>query len=188
MASTKRAQLLRTAEALFYTQGFHATGIDTIVAHAGVVRMTLYNHFGSKESLVAAVLEDRHARFTAHLDAALAASAPGGATQALVAAHGDWIRACGSSGCILVKAMGEFAEHSTEIYEQARAAKADLLARIRRALAADGFSSDTGLDLRIYLALEGANAAVPVVGADAALGETDRLVATLLGDTRRGTA
>ena len=188
MVSTKRAQLMRTAEALFYTHGFHATGIDTIVAHAGVVRMTLYNHFGSKESLVAAVLEDRHARFTAHLDAALAASAPGGATRALVAAHGEWVRETGASGCILVKAMGEFAEHSAEIYEQARAAKADLRTRVRRALAADGFPTDTGLDLHIYLALEGANSAVPVMGADAALSETDRLVATLLANARGGTA
>lgn len=188
MASTKREQLLRTAERLFYTQGFHATGIDTIVAQAGVVRMTLYNHFGSKESLVAAVLEDRHARFTSHLDAALESSEPGGATQALVAAHGEWIRDCGDSGCILVKAMGEFAEHSAEIYEQARAAKGDLLARIRRALAADGFPLDTGLDMRVYLALEGANSAVPVVGADAALGETARVVAALLTDARSGRA
>lgn len=187
MASGKRAQLLSTAERLFDTQGFHATGIDTIVAHAGVVRMTLYNHFGSKESLVAAVLQARHGRFLASLDAALAESAPGGATRALVGAHGAWLRDAAHHGCFLMKALGEFAEHSDEIREQALAAKADLRARIRRALAVDGLPCDTGLDLRVYLALEGANAAVPVLGADAALTATEAAVAAVLADAERGT-
>ena len=32
-------------------------GIDTLLAEAGVAKMTLYKQFGSKEELIAAVLE-----------------------------------------------------------------------------------------------------------------------------------
>ena len=57
MASLKRDTLLDTAERLFYAEGFHATGIDRVINEAGVARMTLYNHFASKEALIEAVLE-----------------------------------------------------------------------------------------------------------------------------------
>ena len=54
--STKRDQLVETAERLFYREGFYATGIDRVIAEAGVARMTLYKHFRSKDELVLAVL------------------------------------------------------------------------------------------------------------------------------------
>jgi AcrR family transcriptional regulator len=36
--------------------------IDRVIEHAGVAKASLYNTFGSKEELVRAYLEDRHAR------------------------------------------------------------------------------------------------------------------------------
>ena len=54
------ARLLDTATELFYTEGIAATGVDKVVARAGVSKPTLYAHFGSKDELVAAVLERRH--------------------------------------------------------------------------------------------------------------------------------
>jgi len=35
----------------------HSTGIDQIIAEAGVARRTLYNQFGSKEGLIRAVMQ-----------------------------------------------------------------------------------------------------------------------------------
>lgn len=172
MASQKREQLLTTAELLFYEEGFHATGIDRIVAAAGVVRMTLYKHFPSKNALVAAVLRQRHERFLAAIDAALAASKPGEATLALADAHGAWLRMHGRRGCFLLKAMGEFAEHSAEIYDHALAAKQDLRDRISAALTKDGLTHAAGLERRLFLVLEGCNVAVPTIGADAAIRDT----------------
>ena len=46
-SSTKRELLLDTALALFSRHGYHAVGIDTVLAKAGVAKMTLYNHFKS---------------------------------------------------------------------------------------------------------------------------------------------
>ena len=60
MASNKRDQLLSTAEDLFYRDGYHATGIDRILAESGVAKMTLYKHFKSNDELIVAVLDARH--------------------------------------------------------------------------------------------------------------------------------
>ena len=46
MTSRKREQLLSTAVDLFYREGYHATGIDRILAES-VAKMTLYKHFRS---------------------------------------------------------------------------------------------------------------------------------------------
>ena len=180
MATAKRDLLLETAERLFYAEGFHATGIDRIVQAAGVVRMTLYNHFPSKNALVAAVLERRHTRFLAAIDAAVAKAPDGRATWALVDAHGKWLRTSGQHGCFLMKAAGEFAEHAPEIRDQALAAKQDLRGRLADTLARDGYRTDDGLAERLQLVLEGANASVPFYGAKATLNHTRTTVAHLL--------
>ena len=46
-----------TAERLFYRAGIRATGVDTIAAEAGISKRTLYNHFPSKDALIAAYLK-----------------------------------------------------------------------------------------------------------------------------------
>ncbi|MCE9663279.1 TetR/AcrR family transcriptional regulator [Halomonas sp. M5N1S17] len=187
MPASKRDQLLATAERLFYEQGFHATGIDRIVAAAGVVRMTLYNHFASKEALVAAVLSARHERFMASLDAAAASASPGQVTRALVDAHGHWLERYSQHGCIMVKAMGEFAEHSTEIHALAVAAKADLLARLETAVVRDGLDHHAGLARRLFMVLEGSNTAVALLGPQTALADTRAVVDALLAAARSET-
>lgn len=54
-----RDRLLNSAAELFYRQGVVATGIDTITAHAGVAKMSLYNNFSSKADLVDAYIKRR---------------------------------------------------------------------------------------------------------------------------------
>lgn len=49
--------ILQTAARLFYQNGIRATGVDKIVAEAGVAKSTLYYHYKTKEDLVLAVLE-----------------------------------------------------------------------------------------------------------------------------------
>jgi AcrR family transcriptional regulator len=49
---------------LFSRQGIRAVGVDTIIAQAGVARMTFYRHFRSKDDLVVAFLEKREELWT----------------------------------------------------------------------------------------------------------------------------
>ena len=61
---TMKERILETADKLFYLQGIRAIGVDTIAAEIGISKRTLYNHFPSKDALIAAYLERRfvHAR------------------------------------------------------------------------------------------------------------------------------
>ncbi|MGB3189273.1 MAG: TetR/AcrR family transcriptional regulator [Limnoraphis sp.] len=66
MAKTKsssrscvRDRILMTASELFYKEGVQNVGIDRIIAESGVAKMSLYNHFKSKDTLIAAWLQQQ---------------------------------------------------------------------------------------------------------------------------------
>lgn len=47
----KRAAILEAAKRLFPQYGFEGTSMDAVAAEAGVSKLTVYSHFGGKESL-----------------------------------------------------------------------------------------------------------------------------------------
>jgi len=71
MGASARARLLAAADELFYDEGVHTVGIDRIIERAGVAKASLYNTFGSKDELIRAYLESRHARTAARITAAI---------------------------------------------------------------------------------------------------------------------
>ena len=54
-----RDRILVTASELFYAEGVQNVGIDRIIAESGVAKMSLYNHFKSKDALIAAWLQQQ---------------------------------------------------------------------------------------------------------------------------------
>lgn len=72
----KRAQmrelLVDTAARLFERQGYEAVTMEGIAAEADVAKRTLYNHFPTKEAILARWLDARLAQDLAHLQASLA--------------------------------------------------------------------------------------------------------------------
>src|SRR4051794_7216875 len=62
--SEARERVLTAAYELFSRQGVRAVGIDTIIARAGVAKMTFYRHFHSKDELVLAFLQRREQLWT----------------------------------------------------------------------------------------------------------------------------
>lgn len=54
-----RERLLAAAAELTYPGGIEATGVDAIAQAAGVTKRTLYQHFRSKDELIAASLQAR---------------------------------------------------------------------------------------------------------------------------------
>jgi AcrR family transcriptional regulator len=52
-----RQRILESAYRLFYREGFQRSGVDAVAEATGVTKRTLYNHFPSKDALIAAVLE-----------------------------------------------------------------------------------------------------------------------------------
>lgn len=47
-----RERILYTSLDLFYAYGFHAVGLDQILAEVGVTKTTFYNHFESRDELI----------------------------------------------------------------------------------------------------------------------------------------
>ncbi len=58
-----REKILVTASNLFESRGIQASGVDTIIAEAGIAKATLYKHYPSKNLLVTAYLRDKSDRF-----------------------------------------------------------------------------------------------------------------------------
>ena len=56
---TPAERILAAADRLFYTQGIRAVGVDAVAAEAAVSKRTLYNHYPSKDVLIAAYLTAR---------------------------------------------------------------------------------------------------------------------------------
>ncbi|MGH3169992.1 MAG: TetR/AcrR family transcriptional regulator [Trebonia sp.] len=54
----KRQAILRAARMVFTRDGFARANVADVAAEAGVSKRTLYKHYGSKESLFIAVVED----------------------------------------------------------------------------------------------------------------------------------
>lgn len=54
-----RERILETACELFYQEGIQNVGIDRIISESGVAKMSLYNHFKSKDALIEAFLRQR---------------------------------------------------------------------------------------------------------------------------------
>ncbi|MFN2539222.1 MAG: TetR/AcrR family transcriptional regulator, partial [Mycobacteriales bacterium] len=58
----RRDQLLETAEQVFTGLGYGPASMDDVAQAAGVTKPVLYDHFGSKDGLLAAVIERAGAR------------------------------------------------------------------------------------------------------------------------------
>lgn len=57
--SPKIAHLINTAGLLFAKYGFHAIGVDQIIAESRIAKMTMYRNFPTKKDLIVAVLTNR---------------------------------------------------------------------------------------------------------------------------------
>jgi TetR/AcrR family transcriptional regulator len=77
-----RARLLRAAADVFDRKGYAAASVREIVEQAGITKPVLYYHFGSKEGILLAILEEGARQFQRTL--AGAAGRPGTARERLV--------------------------------------------------------------------------------------------------------
>lgn len=160
-----RLQLIDTAIELFDRHGFHAVGIDRILATAGLAKMTLYHHFDSKEALIVAVLEKRDAAFRASFAAAIAGAEKGHAELlAMFDAIEAWVRDPAFKGSLFDKAAAEYSEKDHPVKKAVLAHKAWLFGEVRRVAAATGVGDPVKLAAELFLLIEGAVLAAAVTG------------------------
>lgn len=130
-----RERILETAHRLFYREGIRATGVDAVIAAAGVTKVTFYRHFPSKSELIDAVLTLRHERWMAWFTQALQRHArrqP--VARALVATLREWLSSAGFRGCAFINAAVEWGGSDPAVLQHAAAHKQAMAAAIAQHL------------------------------------------------------
>jgi AcrR family transcriptional regulator len=123
-----RERLLEAAGELFYAEGVQSVGIDRVIERAGVAKASLYSTFGSKEELVRAYLDERHARTLRRLRSAVDAVDPADPVMRILAvfdAQAELFSTPGYHGCAFIAAAAE-APREGRIDEATRAYRREI--------------------------------------------------------------
>lgn len=158
----KRQALIDTAVELFSRDGFHATGIDKLLESAGVARMTLYNHFGSKTELIAAALEYRHKVYRDWFQSELADASPEPRKQLLAVFDVLEMWFLGEApgppfaGCTFINAAAEFGRKDDPIHHVAASHKNAQRRDLAQIAQAAGARAPEELARNLHLLMEGA--------------------------------
>ena len=103
-----RERILKTAADLFFHQGFRATGINEVIAKAGVAKATFYSHFPTKDDLCLAYLRDRN---TSEFEAITAFvhdnNSPSERFLAVMKSVQPWLEANRLRGCAFLNMVAE---------------------------------------------------------------------------------
>jgi AcrR family transcriptional regulator len=108
--ASARERIDQTAYELFSRHGIRAVGVDTVVAHSGVAKMTLYRHYVSKDKLALAFLcrrEELWTRAWLQEEVERRAKTPGERLLAVFDTFDAWFRRSDFEGCSFAKALLE---------------------------------------------------------------------------------
>lgn len=160
-----RDRILDTASDLFYRHGYHAVGIDTIIAASGVAKMTLYRHFESKDVLIAAYLERSNAEFMTWLEAAIAdVDDPRAKLVAAFDATAELATSARCLGCTFQGAAAEFPEMDHPGHRVALDHKRSVLDRFAGLARDAGLRDPDRLAEQLLLLMDGAWVAARMFG------------------------
>jgi AcrR family transcriptional regulator len=133
--TNKRQHVVDTAYALFKRDGFHATGIDRIIAEADIAKMTMYRHFPSKDELIVEVLDHRARRFERQLDRlAQEVATPERKIGKIFDWYERWFRSADFHGCLFAHALAEFGDPGHPVFKAVAGQKNGLKRRMRSIL------------------------------------------------------
>ena len=139
-----RDRILDAALELFSQRGYAATGVYDIAKSAGIEKTALYWHFGSKEGLLAAVLDRMDAEFVERIAKRVAQSAADADARLDLFVSG--LRKLVSERGDLVRLMLSVSLERSQVSEEARAAMQRIFERTRLAVT-QGFELALGVKL-----------------------------------------
>lgn len=117
-----RERILFGALELFKTHGFHAVGLDRILAEVGVTKTTFYNHFPSKDDLVVEAIRLRDAwesRAFARAVQEKAGYDPRAMLLAIFDVLDEWFTLDRYRGCVFILACAEFPDPRDPVHRVA---------------------------------------------------------------------
>jgi len=184
----KREHLIDQAMELFNREGFHATGVDSIIAKAGIAKTTLYRHFRTKGDLIAAALRKADARYRADMRSFVDAHATTPKERLLATFDylEAWFRQRTFHGCPFMSAASEYGDPADPVFQEARMHKRLTLAYFEELARAAAVTEPERVAQEVHLLHEGATAVAQIGGDPTAAQTAKRAAAKLLAD--RGAA
>ncbi|MTH99018.1 TetR/AcrR family transcriptional regulator [Roseibium sp. RKSG952] len=158
MRPNKRDELVRKALQVFYRDGFHATGMDKLVAETGVSKTSMYKHFRTKEELILAALRLRDENFRNWFLRRIEELADTPAEQLIASfdALKEWFEEDSFRGCMFIKAGAEYQDKDHPIHVQAAEHKRVLLEYFTELARKAGARNPEKLGCQLLLLKEGA--------------------------------
>ncbi|WP_170337037.1 TetR/AcrR family transcriptional regulator [Ruegeria arenilitoris] len=158
MRPNKRDELVRKALLVFYRDGFHATGMDKLVAETGVSKTSMYKHFRTKEELILAALRLRDENFRNWFLRRIEELADTPAEQLIASfdALKEWFEEDSFRGCMFIKAGAEYQDKDHPINVQAAEHKRVLLEYFTELARKAGARNPEKLGCQLLLLKEGA--------------------------------
>lgn len=175
MRAPMKERILEAADRLFYSQGIHAVGVDAVAAEASISKRTLYNHFPSKDELIAAYLARR----------GQSVSAPEGPPLAQILGVFDglarWFGSKHFRGCPFVNAVAELSsDRQHPAMPLAVAIKERRVQQFETQLRALKVADAPALAQQLAILVEGAVAVSLVRGGDPQAAQSARAAAVCL--------
>jgi AcrR family transcriptional regulator len=173
MASTdKRADLINVAMNLFAEHGYHATGIDQILATSGIAKKTLYKYFASKEGLIVATLEayGEYSCRKVEQEVRKISSDPLEQLLAIFDVYHAYFETKEFHGCLMINAIAEYSTSQTAIRHVCKRFKERMRYFMYGLCLQAQLKGPSGLADQLALLIEGAIVTAQVAqNADAAL-------------------
>ena len=157
--SLKRDELIKYAYDLFYKNGFHATGVDTISEGTGISKRTLYKYFTSKEGLIIASVEYYHQTMYKKISGYLKKSTlknPVDKVLRIFDFLSEIVDAGNLDGCFAMNAKTEYANKAKEIEDACEEYGAALLQLIELHFKEGNLANPKSLAMQVFMIFEGA--------------------------------
>ncbi len=122
-ASETREHVLAVAHDLFYVDGIRQTGVDRVVAAAGIGPTTLYRVFGSKDGLVTAYVEREAAAYRGWMAELIDGKTPRDGLRAFMRGVADQIEGSHCRGCPFQIVLSELPDPAHPAHRAAVALK-----------------------------------------------------------------
>lgn len=158
MRPNKRDELVQKALNIYYRNGFHATGMDMLVAETGISKTSMYKHFRTKEELILAVLRLRDELFRNWLVRRLqeVGKTPKEQMIAIFDVLGEWFSEPEYRGCMFIKASAEYQDAKHPIHAQAAMHKKLLHGYVLKLAENAGVRDPDTLARQLLLLMDGA--------------------------------
>ena len=166
MPPSKKNELVDAAMRVFLRHGFHCTNLDSVLEEGGISRMTLYNHFKSKDELILAAMQRREELFSQQMLAYIEAHAddPVGRILAAFDYHKQWFARKDFRGCMFINATAEYCDPDSPVRKLASQTKRAIVRYLRQQCEQANLSQPSTLAEKLSILLEGAIVTAQVVG------------------------